>query len=135
LKSEFAQQLLAMSPEERKLHMIDACLSAEGQKDSVLMAAMTQTLSVSSTRPGSVRMQVAAEHDMAGCAQRISAPTLLIYGADDPLGTLDNGDRLAEEIPNSKLVVMDRARHSFSLEFADETARLVGDWVLDHRLN
>ena len=135
LKSEFAQRLLAMSPEERKLHMIDACISAEGQKNDELMAAITQTLSVSSTRPGSVRMKVAAEHDMAGSAQHISAPTLLIYGADDPLGTVDNGDRLAEEIPNSRLVVMGRARHSFSLEFADDTARLISDWVLDHRLS
>jgi pimeloyl-ACP methyl ester carboxylesterase len=135
LNSEFAQRLLAMTPEERKPHMIDACLSVEGQKNRAMMEAMNRSLSASSTRPGSIRMKAAAEHDMTGLAQRISAPTLLIYGGDDPVGTLDNGDRLAEEIPDSQLVVIDGARHSLSLEFADETARLVGDWVLSHRLS
>jgi 3-oxoadipate enol-lactonase len=135
LNTEFAQRIIGMSPEERKPHMIAACLSDEGLKNSSLMEAMTQVLTAGSTRPGSIRMKVAAEHDMTGLAEGISAPTLLIYGADDPLGTVDNGDRLAEEIPNSKLVTMDGARHSFSLEFADDTARLVSDWVLGHRLN
>lgn len=135
LTSDFAQRLFGMTPEERRPHMIEACLSPEGQKNEVLVANMRRSLSTSSTRPGSMRMSVAAQHDMTGLAGRVSAPTLLIYGADDPLATVDNGIRLADEIPDSELAILEGARHSLTLEFAADTGRLVSDWVLGHRLN
>src|SRR5271156_2166916 len=49
LNTEFAQRVLRMMPEERQPHMIDACLSTDGQRNDELMAAMTQVLTAGST--------------------------------------------------------------------------------------
>jgi 3-oxoadipate enol-lactonase len=77
-------------------------------------------------------MAALAIHDMTEDAKKITAPTLLIYGSDDPVATSDNGDFLEQRIPDSELVVLEGARHGLSFEFRKETGKLVSDWVLSH---
>ena len=43
----------------------------------------------------------------------ITAPTLVIHGADDPLFPLPHGEALAREIPRAELLVIDGLGHEF----------------------
>ena len=59
---------------------------------------------------------------------RISAPTLVIAGADDPATPPDHGARIAAAIPGARMAVVPHSAHLANIEQADEvTAR-----ILDH---
>jgi pimeloyl-ACP methyl ester carboxylesterase len=46
----------------------------------------------------------------------ITAPTLVLHGAEDPLFPLGHGEALAREIPNARLVVLPHTGHEFPRE-------------------
>ena len=64
-------------------------------------------------------------------AERVSAPTLLVQGADDPYGTLEQLDRIEARIsgPVRRLVVP--GGHSPHLEAADEVLAALADFTAD----
>jgi 3-oxoadipate enol-lactonase len=64
-----------------------------------------------------------AEFDMRGQLDAITAPTLLLTGDDDPVGTPERAAAMAEEIEDSRLVVLPQARHLASVEQADAVTR------------
>ena len=41
----------------------------------------------------------------------ITAPTLVLHGEDDPFFPIGNGEALAVEIPNARLIRLDRVGH------------------------
>jgi pimeloyl-ACP methyl ester carboxylesterase len=41
----------------------------------------------------------------------LTAPTLVIHGAADPMFPLEHGEALADEIPDAKLLTLERAGH------------------------
>lgn len=51
---------------------------------------------------------------------QIRAPTLLLWGVDDPWQTIHDGERLHEEIPNSRLVRMENTSHWLQQDAPDE---------------
>ena len=61
--------------------------------------------------------------DMRGRLDAIRAPTLIIAGADDPVGTPERAAAMAEEVVGSRLVVLPDARHLAAVEKADEVTR------------
>lgn len=46
-----------------------------------------------------------------GKAANIKQPTLIVWGKQDGIVTLDNGERYKREIPNSQLIVFDQCGH------------------------
>jgi pimeloyl-ACP methyl ester carboxylesterase len=52
--------------------------------------------------------------------QQIKAPTLIVWGREDGLTLLAEGERLKKDIPNSKLVVFDQCGHFPQIEKASE---------------
>ena len=52
--------------------------------------------------------------------QQIKAPTLIVWGREDGLVLLAEGERFKKDIPNSKLVVFDRCGHFPQIEKAGE---------------
>ena len=69
--------------------------------------------------------------DVRSSLGAVRAPTLAIAGADDPSTPPDHLRAIADEIPDSRLVVIDGARHLVNVECADEfnealLAHLVG---------
>jgi 3-oxoadipate enol-lactonase len=58
----------------------------------------------------------------------ISAPTLVVAGADDPATPVEHAELLAARIPGARLLVLDRAAHLASVERAEEFTNA----VLDH---
>ncbi|WP_300679715.1 alpha/beta hydrolase [Nocardioides sp.] len=62
----------------------------------------------------------------------ITAPTLLIHGRDDRVLPYEVSLRLLADIPNSRLVLLNRCGHWAMIEHADEFNRLVVDFVTNN---
>jgi poly(3-hydroxyalkanoate) depolymerase len=60
---------------------------------------------------------------------RLSQPTLVLAGDDDPISHLANGRLIAHLIPNATLAVMEGGGHLFAITRPDETARLVEEFL------
>jgi pimeloyl-ACP methyl ester carboxylesterase len=52
--------------------------------------------------------------------QTIKQPTLIIWGSEDGLTPLSDGERFKKEIPNSTLLVIDQCGHVPNVEKAEE---------------
>jgi 3-oxoadipate enol-lactonase/4-carboxymuconolactone decarboxylase len=59
---------------------------------------------------------------------RIEAPTLLVFGAEDPVTTPEIGEAIRQAIPDAGLVVLPRAAHLANVEQAAAVSRA----LLDH---
>ena len=55
----------------------------------------------------------------------ITAPTLVLWGVHDPWQPIADGERLAEEIPNARLVRLENASHWLQHDAPDAFARNV----------
>ena len=64
-----------------------------------------------------------AEFDMRGRLGGVSAPTLVIAGEDDPVGTPERAAAIGDEIEGSRVVVLPEARHLAAVEQADAVTR------------
>jgi pimeloyl-ACP methyl ester carboxylesterase len=78
-------------------------------------------------------MQTANERGLGGVTEAevrgIKVPTLLVWGANDPLSSLANADKLNGAIKNSRKVVFDKAGHYPFLEHADKFNQLVLEFL------
>ena len=61
--------------------------------------------------------------------RRITAPTLVVAGAQDGLVPLRHAETLAAEIPDARLAVVEHAAHWLVLERPDELAALTRDFL------
>lgn len=66
---------------------------------------------------------------LAGRMREISAPTMIIHGRDDRVVAMENGLHLVTQIPDSRLVVLNRCGHWAQIEHAVEFNRLVTSFV------
>lgn len=63
----------------------------------------------------------------------IRIPTLLIHGRDDRVVSYETSLYLLANIPNSRLVLLNRCGHWAMIEHADEFNRLVADFIVGNR--
>lgn len=63
---------------------------------------------------------------------QIRAPTLIMTGDQDPLVPPENSRFLAEHIPGARLAVFPEGRHSFNVEFEEESNSAVLNFVERH---
>lgn len=70
-------------------------------------------------------------HDTWDLLGTISAPTLVIHGADDQMTPPGNAEKLAERIPDARLELLPGARHGYFLEEPGATT-LVIDFLRQH---
>jgi pimeloyl-ACP methyl ester carboxylesterase len=66
-------------------------------------------------------------------AERVDCPVLLIQGADDPYGTLDQLDRIEARVRGRVERLVVTAGHSPQLDAADEVVAALVRWVGDRR--
>jgi 3-oxoadipate enol-lactonase len=64
-----------------------------------------------------------AEFDMRGQLGAIEAPTLVIAGEDDPVGTPERAAAIGEEVDGSRVVVLPDAKHLAAVEQAEAVTR------------
>ncbi len=60
---------------------------------------------------------------------RLTAPTLVVNGSDDPLVPLKNARLLAARIPDTQVRIIPDGGHLWLLEFAERSAALVDDFL------
>jgi pimeloyl-ACP methyl ester carboxylesterase len=77
-------------------------------------------------------MRASASHDTYDRLPGITAPTLVIDGADDPLVPAENSRILAERIPGAQLILLEGARHLYIIEKQVETDAAVLDFLRRH---
>jgi pimeloyl-ACP methyl ester carboxylesterase len=61
--------------------------------------------------------------------KNITAPTLVISGTHDKMTPLKYGQYLADNIPNAKLSIIENAGHMVGLEYPQQIAQIVGEWL------
>jgi 3-oxoadipate enol-lactonase len=69
-----------------------------------------------------------AEIDLEPELERITAPTLVLAGAEDPAFDLGHSERIAAAIPNARREILGAA-HLANIELPDETTRLIRDFL------
>ncbi len=131
----FTTELLALPVAERGDKMLGALLSDRGRQDENLLQVLARLVSGGHIEPGSRRSVAIGTHDVTESLSNIAAPTLLVFGDDDPLASLEQAHELRDGIPDSRLVVLEGARHGLSFEFKEELAELVSEFVLAHRIS
>jgi 2-hydroxy-6-oxonona-2,4-dienedioate hydrolase len=78
-------------------------------------------------------MQTASERGLGGVTEDevrgIKAPTLLIWGMNDPLSSVANADKLNVAIKNSRKILFEKAGHYPFLEHADKFNQAVLEFL------
>jgi pimeloyl-ACP methyl ester carboxylesterase len=74
------------------------------------------------------------EHDAWDLLPRITTPTLIIQGSDDPVCPSANANLLTERIPGAELHLFNRGRHMFFIEFRQQVNALILDFLARHPL-
>ncbi|WP_372661140.1 alpha/beta fold hydrolase [Amycolatopsis kentuckyensis] len=132
LRAPVASEIVELPPSQRDARMLAFALSERGQADEELVAELGAMLVHRSPEADARRLAAIPGFDVTGHLSRIAAPTLLVYGEDDPAAGPDAGRKIADAIPGARLAVIPGARHGITVEFARETARLLRDFVLAH---
>lgn len=69
------------------------------------------------------------EHDGWDALPKITAPTLVVHGADDIFNPAANAPLIAERVPDARLHMIPGARHAYFEEFRDLAGPLVADFL------
>ncbi|MBV9685576.1 MAG: alpha/beta hydrolase [Solirubrobacterales bacterium] len=77
------------------------------------------------------QLDIARGHDSAARLAEISAPTLVVHGAQDRILPLDNGRLLAEGIAGARFLPLPSAAHAFPTDVAEANQELVS-FLLAH---
>ena len=73
------------------------------------------------------QLSAAMEHDTLSELSRISAPTMVLCGDDDPMAPVENSRFLAQAIPRSTLTELPGIRHAFWVEGCEDAcAKICG---------
>jgi len=76
--------------------------------------------------------QAVIGHDTYDRLPQIKAPTLIMNGAEDRICPPENARLLASSIPNSEVVILEKAAHSFNSEVPEKTNSLILDFLKRH---
>jgi pimeloyl-ACP methyl ester carboxylesterase len=132
LQAPVASEIVELPPSQRDARMLAFALSERGQADQKVVAELKSILVHRPPEADARRLAAIPGFDLTGRLPEITAPTLLVYGEDDPAASPEIGRKIADAIPGAKLAVIPGARHGITMEFARETARLLRDFVLAH---
>jgi pimeloyl-ACP methyl ester carboxylesterase len=69
--------------------------------------------------PNAISAFAMVEHDFSQSLRAITAPTLVIWGAEDRIAPLRTGQALASAIPRARLTVIEGAGHAPMLQFPE----------------
>ena len=64
-----------------------------------------------------------------GAVERLTIPTLIVWGAEDPFQPLRYGERLANAMPHARLDVIERASHFLPEDAPDQLAQRIVNFV------
>jgi pimeloyl-ACP methyl ester carboxylesterase len=76
--------------------------------------------------------QAAFGHETYDHLPKIKAPALVIAGDTDAIFSAENSRLIASRIPDAQLVILKNAAHSFQIEAAEETNKIVLSFLSKH---
>jgi poly(3-hydroxyalkanoate) depolymerase len=103
--------------------------AARQDPDAMLHGSLARFANAPSTRGYLAQLYAIAGWSSLPWLWRLSQPTLVIAGDDDPIVPLVNGRMLHRLIPDARLHVVEGGGHLFLLERPAEMAALVTDFV------
>jgi 3-oxoadipate enol-lactonase len=77
-------------------------------------------------------LEATTRYDRVANLPDIAVPTLLVYGGDDRLTPPAIGERMAAQIPDARLEVIDGAGHLVNIEAPERFNRIVLDFLNPH---
>ena len=120
-------------PAAVKRFMLEAVITPEAiDADPGLVAEIDALLLI--REPASFARRAAAIDDfnVTGRLGEIAAPTLVLCGDHDPIAHVGEARELAAAIPGARFELLAGSRHGITVQYADRTARLIGNFVLAH---
>lgn len=105
-------------PEERRLEVIDAYRQIADDDGLYAATVVKQLLS-------------AARFHIKGKLKYMQVPTLVVYGTDDRFVPHINSRKVAQMLPNAKLVAIHGGGHELTLDKGDELSTVLVGWVRD----
>jgi len=112
---------LAYSEQVRRLVLVGAC----GGIDALGMGALDWRGAFVAERPHAPRWFVNDSLDLSSHLAAITAPTLLVFGADDPIAPPEIGQFLEQRLPNARLEIVPDASHDLEEEHPAFIASLI----------
>ena len=103
------------------------------RSDPTAAARMVSTMSALHKGSYMKTIEASTHWDRSAELADIAVPTLLVYGEDDTLTSPDVGRHMAEQIPDSRLVVIENSGHLTNIEQPEAFNRAVLAFLLEHR--
>jgi pimeloyl-ACP methyl ester carboxylesterase len=94
-----------------------------------LMAQVRRGLTETSPEGYASCCEALAAMDLLGALGSISAPTLVIAGAEDPATPPDHGRAIADGIAGARFELIDGAAHLANIEKADVVTPLIAGFI------
>jgi pimeloyl-ACP methyl ester carboxylesterase len=120
-------ELLTMSHEERAKAAPDYFFTPQAQAE--LRTRPAKTLTARTPEQSARRHDAARQHEVRDRLGEITAPTLFVHGTDDRLATYAGALLMQQQIPNAELRSIEGGRHGIAVEFADQIARWVREFL------
>lgn len=124
---ERLDELFDMTHEDRQQAVKDLFITPEGQARLGDRAA--QTLTYRDPEKADRRHAAARGHEVRDRLEDITAPTLIVHGTKDLIAPYSGALYMQEHIPNARLRPIEDGRHAIALEFAEEIAGYIREFL------
>ena len=119
------------------LERIDERLSMAFFDPTVITETLVEDVHAALDRPGTRAAALASVRDIDLERQEttyheIAQPTLLMWGREDRVSTVEHGERLLRELPSAELAVFPRCGHLPMIEATDESNRALLEFLAEH---
>ncbi|MCP9955647.1 alpha/beta fold hydrolase [Actinomadura madurae] len=127
LGADAINKLLNLSYGDMRDAVDDYFLTPEGRARIGTRAA--QTLMTRDPEQRARRHAAAREHEIRDRLGEITAPTLIVHGTEDRLAPYPGAVMMEQRMPNAGLRSIEGGRHAVGMEFADEIALWVREFL------
>ena len=130
------ERLAKMTPEEVTRQAMPFCFSQEfiEKNPDIVEKRIAKSLEYLTPAHGATRQAAAIMgHDTYELLPKIKLPTLVIAGDNDRLVPVENSRILDSKIPKADLVIIKGAGHVFFIEDAEESNKIVLDFLERHK--
>ena len=130
------ERMAKMTPEEITRQAVPFCLSQEfiEKNPDIVERRVAKSLEYLAPPHGATRQAAAIMgHDTYELLPKIELPTLVIAGDNDRLVPVENSRILASRIPKAELVIIKGAGHEFFIENAEESNKIVLNFLRRHK--
>jgi len=118
VRAQQAEQIMASGMASITDAMLPKLLTPEtvSKRPEVVKRIRDMMLKTKPAGAAAALMGMAAREDQTALLHRISVPTLILVGRDDPITPLQDSEKMHDKIAGSRLVVIENASHVSNVE-------------------